>query len=326
MADRAFNTTGWEYSPSGQVGGSYDSILYSPYKAVQAYAVSASTLSLPAGVTYNSHTHTIREEGWACVTLSGSTWDNESTCVALANQFAQDWYSFQLSAADIVYAGIAPWTPEGLSDSIEWTYRADMVSTRVQRPAYNDTVEDLHHFTTSAVAPYAQFIVAGVGSAPPVTGPFGLAYLGVAVGPPVGSDGVSNGSPIWVGAAVDTGGAGNIGQVALEGGKCYPAQLVGIDGYGQRIYRVVSTLTVLPGNGGTGVAPTITQQLRGDIDNLISFEHPYPGIDALKLQGETLDINVISPTNITSLSFIKGLLAASGTGVSGSCYTGTLGG
>jgi hypothetical protein len=201
-------------------------------------------------------------------------------------------------------------------------------------------VEDLHHITPFSgspvfVTPYAQFIVASPSSSTSVTvhfdsGQTALAYPGHSTGPGIGSNGTANASPIWIEAMVDGGGAGMIGAAALEGGKSYPAQLVGIDPNGQRIYRVVSTLSVQPYGGGP--PSTLTQQLWGDVDNLISFEHPFGGIDALKLQGETLSIDVLSPGGSgtmvgTNLVFTKGILSSSSVGGLLVGYlSGTLGG
>jgi hypothetical protein len=70
---------------------------------------------------------------------------NLSDLQALVDQFATDWYRYQISALDVKLDGIVPWTPEGLSDSIEWLWRQGDMSTRIQRPPFNDLVEELSH-------------------------------------------------------------------------------------------------------------------------------------------------------------------------------------
>lgn len=61
---------------------------------------------------------------------------------ALAEQMAEDFYLWELSKLDLVFAGITAWTPEGASDGIEWIHRASsdaldgMVSTRIQRGSW----------------------------------------------------------------------------------------------------------------------------------------------------------------------------------------------
>lgn len=74
--------------------------------------------------------------------------DNLVDLQALTRQVATDWYRYQISPLDIKFAGIAPWVPEGWSDSIEWLWRKDEVSTRVQRGTWNDLVEELCHAPT----------------------------------------------------------------------------------------------------------------------------------------------------------------------------------
>jgi hypothetical protein len=54
-----------------------------------------------------------------------------------------DWYNWTLGPMDASFAGIAPWTPEGLSGQITFTYTKEKVATRVQRAPYNDAVESV---------------------------------------------------------------------------------------------------------------------------------------------------------------------------------------
>lgn len=64
---------------------------------------------------------------------------NKADLDALAKQLATDYYLFELGKLDVVFPGIAPWKPEGTSDSIRWFHKGiggddgAMVSTRVQR-------------------------------------------------------------------------------------------------------------------------------------------------------------------------------------------------
>ncbi len=87
-------------------------------------------------VVHNSNTATFS---------GGMSPTNGSDLQILVNQFATDWYRFQASPLDVKYNGIIPWTPESLSESIEWMYSATPreMSTRIQRPAWNDLTEEL---------------------------------------------------------------------------------------------------------------------------------------------------------------------------------------
>lgn len=83
----------------------------------------------------------------------------------LTNQIATDAYRYAASRLDVVFNGVVPWTPEGLSDSIEWYHGTDGCATRVTRQAWNDQVEELLHFSvTGDPAVYWDYAVAGIGS------------------------------------------------------------------------------------------------------------------------------------------------------------------
>lgn len=70
---------------------------------------------------------------------------NGAELTALATQIATDWYRFQLGSLDTVYNGIVPWVMDALHDSVEWTHRDDLITTRVQRPAWDDLTEETLH-------------------------------------------------------------------------------------------------------------------------------------------------------------------------------------
>jgi len=106
---------------------------------------SGQSLSSLAGMITNTSTKTFREA--AAADFTNGSWNNQTECQNLTTQIAVDWYQYQTASLDIVFAGVHNWTPEGLSDSIEWIYRQNEVHTRVQRPPLNDVVEELLHST-----------------------------------------------------------------------------------------------------------------------------------------------------------------------------------
>jgi hypothetical protein len=68
---------------------------------------------------------------------------------ALTNRIALDFYAFRVSFPDIKFIGIVFWDMEGLSDSVEWTYNLEEISTRVQRGTWNDLTEELGHLSSA---------------------------------------------------------------------------------------------------------------------------------------------------------------------------------
>ncbi len=76
---------------------------------------------------------------------AGTVPTNQAALAALTLQIAKDFYLFALGDLDYQFAGIAPWDPEALHDSVEWTLLDGEVSTRIQRAVWNDLVEELHH-------------------------------------------------------------------------------------------------------------------------------------------------------------------------------------
>jgi len=80
------------------------------------------------------------------------TLQNQAELTAMLRQIATDYYRFQLGPLDVKYAGVVPWNPEPLNDSVEWIYTAHggaqgdgEVSTRIQRPPFNDLTQELDH-------------------------------------------------------------------------------------------------------------------------------------------------------------------------------------
>lgn len=76
----------------------------------------------------------------SAVTYDGT---NAAELQALAEQLATDWYRWRTGDVDAKYSAVVDWPLEAHSDHVEWTYRLDEVSTRVQRPVWNEVLEDL---------------------------------------------------------------------------------------------------------------------------------------------------------------------------------------
>lgn len=63
----------------------------------------------------------------------------------LAQQIARDYVASVLAPPDAVFTGVVPWSLEGLSDAVEWTWTEWDVSTRVHRPGYSAAFTPAHH-------------------------------------------------------------------------------------------------------------------------------------------------------------------------------------
>lgn len=62
---------------------------------------------------------------------------NASDLSTLATQLAKDYYMWQMGRADMVMADMVAWTPDGVSDGVEWINRSSTkITTRVQPGAY----------------------------------------------------------------------------------------------------------------------------------------------------------------------------------------------
>ena len=94
-------------------------------------------------------TKTFHANARANIVSPGPTPTNQTELTNLAKQIATDFYLYRLGYLDRKYANIIAWDMEGLSDSVEWTYRLDEVSTRIQRPPWNDLTEELQHLSSA---------------------------------------------------------------------------------------------------------------------------------------------------------------------------------
>jgi len=103
------------------------------------YQVTLASLGLPefAGVTGTAGSFLLRSRQTADWDAS-SVPDNDADLSAYATQAATDWYRYATSAMDATYSGVLNWTPEGLTDSLEFFHRDEMVYTRVQRQPWNE--------------------------------------------------------------------------------------------------------------------------------------------------------------------------------------------
>lgn len=93
-------------------------------------------------------TKTFHSNARANFVSPGSTPTNATEIANLAKRIARDFYLYRLGYLDRKYPNILAWDMEGLSDCVEWVYRLDEVSTRVQRPSWNDLTEELGHLSS----------------------------------------------------------------------------------------------------------------------------------------------------------------------------------
>lgn len=103
-----------------------------PFFRVKVTLASLGLTQFDSTLSVNAFATGILPRNETALWSSGSV-TNAAALTALATQAAKDWYLYQLGKLDIVFAGLAPWTPEGTSDYVEWTQTKDIVSTRVQR-------------------------------------------------------------------------------------------------------------------------------------------------------------------------------------------------
>jgi hypothetical protein len=112
-------------------------------------AVNLKDLALPEypKATAPGHTGTklYRDSAAASFTSNPATPDNLAELQALAKQTASDYYRWRLGRQGVAYAGVVPYKPEGLADSVTWVVREGLCQTRVERPPWNDLAEDLLH-------------------------------------------------------------------------------------------------------------------------------------------------------------------------------------
>lgn len=74
----------------------------------------------------------------AVAAYTASVLGNGTELGTLATAIARDWYLWRLARLDWKAAGILPWVPEGLHDHVEWSFASGDMSTRIQRPEWND--------------------------------------------------------------------------------------------------------------------------------------------------------------------------------------------
>jgi hypothetical protein len=93
--------------------------------------------------------HTVRDTAIALYAVGATDPSNKTVLDSLANKLAQDWFDYTTAdvPGDVIYAGIKRPEPCSLIDTIEWTYRAGDVSTHLQAPPYNESVEEFQHWT-----------------------------------------------------------------------------------------------------------------------------------------------------------------------------------
>ncbi len=118
------------------------------------YAISVSLSSIASDYTGNGGVKTFHDTAAASFAdSSASTPTNNSTLTTLAQRVARDYFNYLAAAnLDIVYADALPISPDGLHD-IEWTYRDDMVSTRIFRQPWNLDCDDLIHAGGNSTSP-----------------------------------------------------------------------------------------------------------------------------------------------------------------------------
>lgn len=63
---------------------------------------------------------------------SGGTLQNSANLYSLTQQIATDWYRYRGKKCNATYAGMLPWTPEGISSELRWIYKKDLVATRIR--------------------------------------------------------------------------------------------------------------------------------------------------------------------------------------------------
>lgn len=113
--------------------------------------VTLAQLALPEyrGVTQGvlNAAKTIHDSATAAYAYGGSNPINQGELDALAVQIATDYYGQALAGVECKIPYIFPWVPEGRNARIIWTYRDDEVSTRIQRDTFNDTLDNLNHYS-----------------------------------------------------------------------------------------------------------------------------------------------------------------------------------
>ena len=92
----------------------------------------------PSVIQGFAETQVLWGDQYALVSTSGGAPTNLAALTAYAAALSSAWYKWNLGGTDVVYAGVGPWTPEGITDTIEFSYDAQTFLTRVQRGPWND--------------------------------------------------------------------------------------------------------------------------------------------------------------------------------------------
>jgi hypothetical protein len=89
---------------------------------------------------------------------------NQAELDALAQQFATDWYKWQLGRLDLKLISPALWTMEGIDDSVEFIYNRGEMSTRIERAPWNDLTNILMHASSNCCCSVGSSSSSGSGS------------------------------------------------------------------------------------------------------------------------------------------------------------------
>ncbi len=120
------------------------------------YAATPFTPNHPATSAIVGHagTHLVHSSAVANFTGGGSP-ANVTELTNLAAQISQDFFLWRLSAADVALMGICPYTPEGLSDFVEWLHRDGdaQCRTHVHPGQRQDWTDSLNHYGTYGSLP-----------------------------------------------------------------------------------------------------------------------------------------------------------------------------
>ncbi len=111
-----------------------------------AYPVTLQSLALTEYGTTIGHETAHLMHSNCIANYVDAAYDNDAELTTLATALARDWYRWRLGRLDKKFAGVVNWIPEGLHDHIEWTFLPGEVSTRVQRPEWNDLADRVHHY------------------------------------------------------------------------------------------------------------------------------------------------------------------------------------
>jgi hypothetical protein len=126
----------------------------SPDGTSVAYPVTLASLNLPEfqGVVGFPGSALLHSTATAAAPAGGGAPTNDAELAALARQLAQDWYRHRLASHDVLYAGVAPWTPSGVTDVVEWSQTPTQVVTRARRGPWLDHREEVFHFAPGAAS------------------------------------------------------------------------------------------------------------------------------------------------------------------------------